>query len=142
MIDRVGRWLLLAVMVLATTAVVAMAPPTTTASAATFAYDVPPIARVDIHGSDAAGAGPAQVSVARDGSALPAVEGRGSPTTPCVLGNATNTVDDVFRAPQHRSTATVSLRMAPTRLTLPANQRLLLVRPALQADGCIQVAAN
>lgn len=91
MIDRVGRWLLLAVVVLATTAVDAMAPPTTTASAATFAYDVPPIARVDIHGFEAAGAGPAQVSVAREGSAPPAVETRRAPTTPSALRNATNT---------------------------------------------------
>lgn len=91
MIDRVGRWLLLAVVVLATTAAAAMTPSTTTASTVTFAYDVPPIARVDIHRFDAAGAGPAQVSVAQEGSAPPAVETRGSPTTPLVLGNATNT---------------------------------------------------
>jgi hypothetical protein len=110
MIDRVGRWLLLAVVVLATTAVDAMAPPTTTASAATFAYDVPPIARVDIHGFEAAGAGSAQVSVAREGSAPPAVETRRAPTTPSALRNATNPAG----TPKGPSTVTQTETYAPS----------------------------
>ncbi len=53
---------------------------TTTASAASFTYDAPTIARVEVHEFDAP-ANPGRFSDARAGSASPSVEGRGTFTT-------------------------------------------------------------
>ena len=65
---------------------------TTTASAATFAYDVPAIVRVDIRGFEAVGASPTQVSVAREGSSSSAVEARGPSATLSITATATEAV--------------------------------------------------
>lgn len=53
---------------------------TTTASAASFTYDVPTVARVEVHEFDAP-ANPGRFSDARAGSASPSVEGRGTFTS-------------------------------------------------------------
>jgi hypothetical protein len=77
MIDRVRRWLLLAVVVLAAAVVAAMAPSTTTANGATFAYDVPTIARVDVHEFEAGAISPSGV---REGSVSPSAAAQGTST--------------------------------------------------------------
>lgn len=51
---------------------------TTTVSAATFTYDAPTIARVDVHAIDGVGVGPAQFTGSRHESASPSAEGRGA----------------------------------------------------------------
>jgi hypothetical protein len=63
---------------------------TTTVSAAIFTYDTPAIARLDAQEFGAADASPAQLGVAPEGSASPAVEGRSASTTPPAVVNATN----------------------------------------------------
>lgn len=65
---------------------------TTTASAASFAYDVPTVARVGVHEIGSADSGLAQRSDVRDGSASHSVEGRRRSTTPLVRNIATNKV--------------------------------------------------
>lgn len=99
MIGWVRRWPLLLAVVVAAAVVVAMTPSTTTASTAAFAYDIPSIARNDAHGIGTDGAGPAQFSGWRAEPAPPSAHGRGTSTTPSGAVVATNTVDDVFRAP-------------------------------------------
>jgi len=80
----------LRVLVVALTALIACAvTATTTASAATFAYDVPTIARADAQEFDTADASLVQPSDALDVAASPSVEGRGASTTPLHARNAT-----------------------------------------------------
>jgi hypothetical protein len=62
-----------------------------TASAATFTYDAPPIARDVVRGSPAADASLGVVSDVQEGSDLRSVEARGTSTAPLALRNATNT---------------------------------------------------
>jgi hypothetical protein len=96
MIDWVRRWLLLAAVVLAATAVVAMAPSTTTTSAATFDYDVPTLARVDVPHVSAADAAETQPIPTREGSASHSAAARGASTTPNPSVVATEAVPPRF----------------------------------------------
>lgn len=66
---------------------------TAAANAATFTYDVQPIARVDSRAIGAVKISPAQLSVAPEASASPQVGSRGTSTTSSEFVNATNTVD-------------------------------------------------
>jgi hypothetical protein len=66
--------------------------------AATYTYDAPPAARVDVQVAGAAGANLTRLSVAREGSSSPSAEGRGTSTTPNSRSVATNTADDVLQA--------------------------------------------
>jgi hypothetical protein len=68
------------------------ATPTTTVGAASFAYDGPTIARVDVREFEIAGASPAQLSGSREGSASPSAEGWGTSTTPAAPVVATKAV--------------------------------------------------
>ena len=54
---------------------------TTTVNAGTFSYDVPTIARVDVHHATGADAAETQLTSAPEASASPSVEGRGASTT-------------------------------------------------------------
>lgn len=76
----------------------ARAMSTPSVSAAIFAYDVPTIASVGVHEIEAAEVSPAQLSVAQEGSASPAVEGRSTSTTSSSSVVATNSGQRVFRA--------------------------------------------
>lgn len=67
---------------------------TAAANAATFTYDVQPIARVDSRAIGAVKISPAQLSVAPEASASPQVGSRGTSTTSSEFVNATNTADD------------------------------------------------
>ena len=124
MIDRVRRWLLLAVVVLASTVVGAMAPSTTTVSAASYTYDVPSTTRVEVHEIGASGAGPAQFNAVGEGSAPQSHLARGASTTPMVSLVATNTV---------RSTSIVDDVIAETQ----AGARNLTSRYTLTADEAL-----
>jgi hypothetical protein len=62
--------------------VIALAPPTTTASASTYIYDGPTLARIGAHAIDKAGATPVEVSDVAAQSAWPLVTARGTSTTP------------------------------------------------------------
>ena len=70
---------------------------TTAASAATYTYDSPSSARVDVDAFGVADASPAQLSDAREGSVSAIDEAHGTSTTPVTQVVATNTVDDVLR---------------------------------------------
>ena len=78
---------------------VGAAPGTTTATALSFSYDAPAIARVDVQPFGYAEASPAHASGSPEVSASLSIEARGASTTPFARIIATNTVDDVFRAP-------------------------------------------
>lgn len=67
--------------------------PTTVLAAASFTYDSAPVSRVDVHRIEAARSASIQVSVAREDSASPSVEARGTSTTPHPRSVATNTVE-------------------------------------------------
>lgn len=70
---------------------------TTTASAVRCTYDLPTGARVDVQEIVAAGAAPAELSVAQERSALPAVEARGMSTTPVAGSVATEAGPAFYR---------------------------------------------
>jgi hypothetical protein len=74
----VSRWLKLIVAVVA----VWLCTATTTASAATFAYDVPTIARFHIHPVGGDDVAETEFTAAREGSASPAADARATSTTP------------------------------------------------------------
>lgn len=63
---------------------------TTTASATTFTYDTPTIARVGAYAGGGSGGGSAQFRGAREAFASPSGEARGTSTTPPVASVATN----------------------------------------------------
>jgi hypothetical protein len=65
---------------------------TTTASAASFAYDVPTVARAGVHPIDGAEAGPTQLVDAGKVSDSPSLDGHGASTTPAAGSVAANTV--------------------------------------------------
>jgi guanyl-specific ribonuclease Sa len=75
---------------------------TTSVGAASFTYDAPAVARVDVREFEAAGASPAQLSGSQDGSASPPAAAQGASTTPLARSHATNTAkglgDDFTRA--------------------------------------------
>jgi hypothetical protein len=73
--------------------VIALAPPKTTASASTYTYDGPTVARIGAHAIDNAGATPFEVSDVAEQSAWALVTARGTSTTPVLASVATNTVD-------------------------------------------------
>ncbi len=90
--DLMERWLrrwrlFLVFMVMPSVAFLAVG--TAAADAATFTYDAPAIARVDVHASAVADAESAQLRGSREGFASPAVEARGTSTTPSSFNNAT-----------------------------------------------------
>jgi hypothetical protein len=89
--DRIRRWPLLAIVLLASTVGNAMTPSTTTASAATFHYDVPVVARVEVDAIGTTDARSAQLSASQDGSASTPPEVQVTSTTPLWRSNATNT---------------------------------------------------
>jgi hypothetical protein len=64
---------------------------TTTASATTFTYDTPTIARVGAYAGGGSGGGSAQFRGAREAFASPSGEARGASTTPIAGSVATNT---------------------------------------------------
>jgi hypothetical protein len=74
-----------------------LAGPTGTpaASTATFAYEAPAVARVDIDDCCASHAMPDQLSDRWEGSAPPPDDARGTSTTSSALRNATKAVDDI-----------------------------------------------
>lgn len=76
---------------------VGAAPGTTTATAPSFSYDVPAIARVDVQPFGYAKASATLLSVAQEVSAPASVEGRGASTSPLARIIATNSADDVLR---------------------------------------------
>jgi hypothetical protein len=82
---------------------------TTPATAATFNYNVPTLASVDVHHVTGADAAETQLTSAREASASPSVEGRGASTTPSARSVATNAVgglsDDVARLAESNITA-------------------------------------
>lgn len=89
-------WVLIALILTTLAGIPANAAAGTTAvSAAVLTYDVPTIARVEVHEFDAP-ANPGRLSDARAGSASPSAEAHGTSTTQLALGVATNTADDVF----------------------------------------------
>jgi hypothetical protein len=67
---------------------------TTTATAATFTYDAPAAARVDVHDIEAAEASPAQPSVVRGEPAEPPTASRAMSTSLVTSVVATNTLPD------------------------------------------------
>jgi hypothetical protein len=71
--------------------VLALARPTTTASASTYIYDGPTVARIGAHAIDNAGATPFEASDVAEQSAWPLVTARGNSTTPSAPVNATET---------------------------------------------------
>ena len=90
---RAGRcWLVTWALVAATLGLALTG--TTTVSAATYTYDVPTVARVDVRASGGTDSGSAQFTGTRDWSASPPVAARGTSTTPSSRSVATNTVDD------------------------------------------------
>jgi hypothetical protein len=72
---------------------------TTTASAAVLTYDVPIIARVDVHHVDTAAVTSAQLSDLRAWSASSSGQAQGRSTTPPARSVATNTVRPIGFAP-------------------------------------------
>jgi hypothetical protein len=88
--DRIRRWPLLAIVLLASTVGNAMTPSTTTASAATFNYDVPVVARVEVDAIGTTDTRSAQISASQDGSASTPPEVQVTSTTPVAARNATN----------------------------------------------------
>ncbi len=70
---------------------------TTSATAATYTYDESTVARVDVHQVATVEAGQPQLSDAREWSASPLVEGRGTSATSVGSVVATNTADDAAR---------------------------------------------
>jgi hypothetical protein len=86
-----SRLLLVVVCLVSTFGSMAAVPAaTTTASASTFAYDGPVIARPHVDEFVVARTSPAQFSGLREGSAMPSQEARRASTTPSVTFVATN----------------------------------------------------
>lgn len=67
-----------------------IAPPMTATGSATFTYDIPSIARVEVYAIDGTVADRTQSGDVREWSASPTVEGRGASTTPSSRSVATN----------------------------------------------------
>jgi hypothetical protein len=92
---------------------------TTTASAATFSYDEPIDARVEVGHVWDADAAATQLTAARERSASPPVETRRASTTPSLALIATNTVDDVIA-----ETTNATSRNLTSAHTLTADEAL------------------
>jgi hypothetical protein len=81
--------------------VLALARPTTTASASTYIYDGPTVARIGAHAIDNAGATPFEVSDVAEQSAWPVVTARGTSTTSSgslfATEAASSSIDDLLQ---------------------------------------------
>ena len=90
--DRLPRFLK-SFSVLIGVAVVCLSAAATTATAAgVYKYDLPTIARVDVHEFEAADASSAQLGSSRERSASPSVDAQGTSTTPSTRVVATEAV--------------------------------------------------
>ena len=114
---------------------------TTTASAATFTYDEPAIARVDVHEVGVASARSAQLSDVREESASPPVQARGTSTTSFHSAVATNKVaatgDDLLKPGPWATDSVPS--SAPGKITQAERD---LLNPIGDASGCHSCAAS
>jgi hypothetical protein len=123
----------------------------TIASPATFTYDGPTIARLDVHLIDGADTRPTQPTGVREASAPPSVDGRGTSTTPLARSNATNTAtrigDDVVAAGDDAFTHSYSYHprirerglQDPVGHNFPYSYDDVILRstPVTQADGSL-----
>ena len=89
---RLRSWLALVATVLAMLTSL-LGAGTTTASAASFTYDAPAVARVDIFEFRGADASPAKLNGTPELSALPPVEADGASTTPIARSVATEAAE-------------------------------------------------
>jgi hypothetical protein len=114
---------------------------TTTASAATFTYDGPAIARIEAHSFEAVSVLAVPPSWAREGSASPSVEGRGTSTTSADSLNATNKVaatgDDLLKPGPWAANSVPS--SAPGKITQAERNAL---NPIGDASGCHSCGAG
>ena len=96
-----SRWLKLIVAV----AAVWLCMATTTASAATFAYDVPTIARVHVHPVGGDDVAETEFTAARGGSGAPAFDARGTSTTLVSRSVATEAEGPALESAFHHTTS-------------------------------------
>ncbi len=132
---------------------ISTAASTTAASAATFTYDAPALARVDAHASGLAEAGLGASIRAQEGSVSPSVEARDTSTTPLLSGVATNRAGmdsflDNGATVHHSGTATAigddantsrtsGVPKAPQAMTSSFTGKSLTDRPTSSRTACL-----